>query len=50
MSAVSALYQAMEESNRLERELIEEQDRAFEAYCAEMAALEEQAMMEQDGE
>ena len=48
MSAVSALYQAMEESNRLERELMEEQDRAFEAYYAEMAALEECEMIKQD--
>ena len=50
MSAVSALYQEMEEMNRMEREMLEDQDRAFEAYCAEMVALEEQAMMEQDGE
>ena len=50
MSAVSALYQEMEEMNRMEREMLEDQDRAFEAYCAEMAALEEQATMEQGGE
>mgnify|MGYP007069934973 CR=1 FL=1 len=41
-----ALQREMQEANRLEHELIEAGNREAEAYYAEMAGLEEQAMID----
>ena len=41
-----ALQREMHEMNRLEQELIEAGNREAEAYYAEMAGLEEQAMID----